>query len=678
MLSQLRDALAAVTGPLTEFTSRVTPAVTAISDLIGSVRIVVDAFDLAPPTAAVLEVLHRTRDTVAAIDVSLLPAAAVQLVGEAADALANIDIAGAVSGPLVEVLDAIDPGPILDTAVDALAEVSTQLAVIDPSQLIATLEEPVSVVLDGLASLDPTQLRTMIDDALAPVRDAIDALDAATVLAPAVQAYADVTVKLDTLLDPAPIFEPLQSGYQPILDLVAALDPTKLLDLVTPHIAGATESFGGAAGSAISPDAVTGGTAGGSVGFTALPSTVDASDDLFGFRPGDLLVPLIDLHARLMAALGGLGDELVDQSAAALHAAFGGRLASLRPDSVLARIDATLASVESELGIVATTTAVSGAALAYQRLAAHIAIVAPNAAGDDAPVAVRVNASLPTLDPLRLVADSAQATALAAGAALATSRVDLASLRSSYAVSVGRLERLLPEFLGDGLDGSGLLGALRALDPAPIRDEVNQLFDEAGRFLAGLGESIAAAMEEVATAAADLLQVISPTSLLDLVSRIHAGVEAQVEALAPATLAEHVRLIFGAVRRQLRALDPAQLAAQVDAVRESLLTALDELLDGLLPDPAPLRLLQQQLDQLRPSRLLAPVTAAFAPISELAGRLDADGLVQPLVEGIDRIKEQVPDVIAQLEAAFDEVLRAFPQGGVTGVSGSASANVSVG
>ena len=145
-----------------------------------------------------------------------------------------------------------------------------------------------------------------------------------------------------------------------------------------------------------------------------------------------------------------------------------------------------------------------------------------------------------------------------------------------------------------------------------------------------------------------------------------------MEALAPATLAEHVRLVFAAVRRQLSALDPGQLAGQVDAVREGLLAALDALVDGLLPDPEPLRQLQQQLAQLRPSQLLAPLTSALEPVSTLAVAIDVDAIVQPLVDGIDRIKEQVPEVIAQLEAAFDEVLRAFPEGGVTGVSGSVS------
>ena len=413
-------------------------------------------------------------------------------------------------------------------------------------------------------------------------------------------------------------------------------------------------------------------------GFSALPSSVDASSDLFGFRPGDLLVPLIDLHHRLMSALEGLAGDLLDEAAAALNVAFGGRLAALAPDAVLGRIDDVLASVEGDLGIVATTTAVADAAHAYQRVTARLAVAAAGATGDAVTVSVRVTGSLPTLDPLRLVASTGQATAVAAGSRVAATRADLSALRTAYAVGVARIEQLLPAFVGTGLDGSGLLGALRTLDPAPIRDEVNSLFDEAGQFLVGLGDAVVAALEELATAAEDLLLPLNPTALIGLVTRIHGGLVAQVEAIAPATLAEHVRLVFAAVRRQLEALDPAQLVAQVDAVRQGLLDALDAVLDGLLPDPAPLHALQAQLQQLRPSQLLAPVTAALAPISQLAGAIDADTLVQPLVDGIDRIKEQVPVVIAQLEAAFDEVLRAFPKGGVSGATGSVSVNASVG
>lgn len=669
LLEALRATLDDVTGPVTDFAERVGPAVTGITDLLAQVRVVLEAFDLAEPTARVLDALHRARDVVAGIDLSAVPADALQPVKQALDALADVDVSAAITGTITELLDAIDPGPALQEAAAVLADAAVQLAAIDPSHLVATLDAPVEEILGGLAALDPSLLATAIDQAVAPVREAIGRLDAGALLAPASRAFAEMLAQLDALLDPGPVFAPLQDAYQPIIDAVEALEPGRLIELIAPHAESLTGSLGEAAGAQAGPEAVLGDAA----GFASLPSVVDVADDLFGFRPGDLLVPLVDLHHRLMTAVEGLTSDLLEEVAATLHEAFGGGLAALRPDAVLERFDEALARVDAELGVVATTTAVVDAALGYQRVAAAVAGQARVATGADVAVSLRVTASLPALDPLRVVARGGQAAALSAAASVARGRADVGVLRSAYAVGVARLEALLPSFLGDGLDGSGLLGALRSLDPAPVRDEVNRLFDEAGHLLAGLGDVVTAAFEEAARAAEDLLLPLNPSALLALVTRIHAGLVAQVQALSPAALADHVRLVFAAVRRQLEALDPGQLTEQVDAVRSALLAALDGVVDGLLPDAEPFRELQIRLEALRPSALLAPVMEALAPVSGLVAAVDPDALVQPLLDAIDRVKDQVPEVIAQVEEAFDEVLHAFPEGG--GSSGSASVSI---
>ena len=106
---------------------------------------------------------------------------------------------------------------------------------------------------------------------------------------------------------------------------------------------------------------------------------------------------------------------------------------------------------------------------------------------------------------------------------------------------------------------------------------------------------------------------------------------------------------------------------------------LDEVLDGLLAEPAPLHALQAAAPAVAAEPAARPIGSGGARPDQPARRaIDANSLVQPLVDGIDRIKEQVPVVIAQLEAAFDEVLRAFPNRGVSAVSGSVSASASVG
>ncbi|MEA2931971.1 MAG: hypothetical protein QOI56_756, partial [Actinomycetota bacterium] len=671
LLEQLRDALAGVTGAITQFTGTVQPPLTAVKDALAAVSQVLAAFDLGQPADAVVAVLNRARDVVAKIDVSVLPADAVSLVKDAANALKDIEIAPAVSQPITAILDQIDPTALLQEASGFLADVRAQLQGLDPSSLAVGLDAPIDAVLDGLAQLDPSQLRDRIDGLLAPVRDAIGQLDATELLAPATSAFAGLLGQLDATLDPAPIFAPLQELYQPIIDFVEALDPRRIIDLVAPHVGGATEAASGVVGP---PAAVTGSAD----ALRSLSSAGDAGDAMLGLRPGDLLLPLVDLHAKLVGALDALDGSVLDQAAHALHQALAAPVAALRPDRVLEALERGLAEAEATLGLVATSARVADAAAGYQRASVRIAVSARGvAAGSaDATVAARVSLTLPSVDPLRLVPSGAQADALALARAAGRARAELGGLRAAYATGLSRLQRLVPDFLGgDGLEGTGLRGALAALDPGPVRIEVNQIFDEIGHLLSGFGDVLAAALEEAAMAAEELLLAFNPLGLLDIVTRAHTAVVDQVKALSPEALERLVRFGYAAVRHQLEALDPARLAAEVDELRQSLLDALDGLLDGLLPDPAPFHELQARMAALRPSVLLGSLTAALQPITDLVAALDPDALVQPLIEAIARVRDQLPDVVARIEVAFDEVLAAFPEGGISGVSVSASVSV---
>jgi ribosomal 50S subunit-associated protein YjgA (DUF615 family) len=75
---------------------------------------------------------------------------------------------------------------------------------------------------------------------------------------------------------------------------------------------------------------------------------------------------------------------------------------------------------------------------------------------------------------------------------------------------------------------------------------------------------------------------------------------------------------------------------------------------------------------LKPSQLLAPLVQTLKPISDLVAKLDPHVLFQPLIDAIQRIRDQLPEVIAEVEAALDEVLAAFPDGGDNSASGSVS------
>ena len=105
---------------------------------------------------------------------------------------------------------------------------------------------------------------------------------------------------------------------------------------------------------------------------------------------------------------------------------------------------------------------------------------------------------------------------------------------------------------------------------------------------------------------------------------------------------------------------------------------VEGLLTGLLPDPAPFNALVAELAGFKPSSILAPITQALQPLSELIATLDVKVLLQPLLDAIARIRGEIPKVIADIEAALDDVLSAFPEGGPAGVSVSVSVSASVG
>ena len=671
MRKTLEDLLETLQSFSKEVKTSVDPIVASLTTLSASLQ----GFDLREGADEVIETLHGLRDTVASIDVSHLPEPAVAAVKQAADALRDIDVAGTVSAPLGEVLKTIDPTPLLGEISVSLEAALEPLAALDPGSLAPDLDAPLDELLTTLARFDPAQLTTALEEALEPITAPLRELDFAGLLAPVTRLYAELVGKVDAALDPTPLLEPLEKLFQPVLDVVDAIDPIRLLELVEPHGEGIGQTL---AKAAEPPPHV---TAQGSLLKDAMPSTrVDVDDELFGLKPGDLLIPLIDLHEKLMSAFEALDDAVLEPAASLLQELLHGRLRSLDPAAVLARLDAAAAEIELELGAAAVSGALADAALAYSSACRRIAAAASGelSVGDHA-IAVRVTASLPELDPLRLVPTVQQSDALFAARLRLDAGPGLTSLRHAFPTASESIAAALPAFLADGdLGAASLRAALHALDPAPIRDEVNALFDAAGKRLAALEPTLFAILDQVFVTVEEFLLPVTPSNLLTLAERLHAAVREQVASVGPAAFEDELTFVFDTVKAQLKAFDPSILVTELESLRDGLLDSLDKLIKGVLPDPAPLHELQARLAALKPSRLLAEVVAAAEPLTKLVVSLDPDALFGPIVDAIANIRAELPDVIADIEAAFDELLDAFPEGGVTGAGASVSVSASVG
>jgi hypothetical protein len=170
----------------------------------------------------------------------------------------------------------------------------------------------------------------------------------------------------------------------------------------------------------------------------------------------------------------------------------------------------------------------------------------------------------------------------------------------------------------------------------------------------------------------EFLLPVSPGHVIQLGRRLHAALKEQILAVHPNTFKDEVQLIFDAVKAKLRAFDPAFLADELNGLRDSLIAALRALVDQLLPDMAPFVELQERLAQLKPSQILRPAVEALKPVTDAIALLDVNTLAQPLIDAVDRVRRDIPEVVSRVEGGLDDVLAAIPEGGASGASASAA------
>jgi hypothetical protein len=663
-VEDVRRLLEGAVSHLKEFVERAQPTVQQVAAQVVTVRTEIESFDLREAAQSVIAELRTLRDRVEEIDADQLPAPAVSLLKQGAELLRRIDVTAAVRAPLEAQLAKLDPTSALTEALATLSHAVVQIRLLDPATIAGRLDAPVDQLLSGLSQFGPAQLKAQIDEALKPARDAVRAVDVSTLLAPLTKLYANLSARIDAVLNPDVLFQPLEALFQPVIELIDAVAPERLLGLVANHAP--------TVAARITPNAGPPSALGSRQGLLkqSLTPSVPVDDELFGFRPGDILMPLIDLHRRITEEFQRLSDGVLDAAGAIVRRDLVAPFEQLQVDGISARVEARLAELQLKFDPIVTAAALADAVIAYHSVRGKIEAAAQGEfAGADRVVSVQVTAALPDLDPGRLVPPIGQRQALASASIEALARVDLGELEAALE-STGRDlgTRLGPLLESAELGAGAMRELLRALDPEPVREDINRLFDDVGRRLAGVQPLLEAALDELGKAVEEFLLPVSPANILRLVVRLHEAVREQVTAVGPARFKDDVRLIFDIVKEQIAVLDPAQFVTEINVARERLLAAIDGVVVGLLPDPKPFDELLQRLATLKPSQLLAPLTAELAPVTDLVGTLAPESLFQPILDALAKVRQEIPEIVADIEAALDDVLAAFPEGGASSVS----------
>jgi hypothetical protein len=641
------------------------PTLDGIASAVGTIDAQLSAFDLTEASSVIVDNLHQLRDTVAALDFSKLPDPALAALHAGAQILKNIDVAGAVNPPLNDELGKVDPTPLLASVSATLSAATSQLTAIDPASVVKQLDAPVDELLKALAAFGPDALRALLDAALEPLDDALRALDFSQVLAPVTRLYAELLARVESVLDPDQIFTPLNDLVQPVVTVIDAIQPSRLMGF-------ATATAGPMAQAAASPAGPPAAFAGARATLQAIPEAAEASEPLFGFRPGDMLMPVIDLHRQLMQVVEGVTDEALATAATLLHEALSLRLQSLLPSSVELEVGARLDVVAGEFDAAAVTGRLLPAGEAFQVFVETFTAKSAELAGADAEVTLRIGGLLGAADPIGLAPAPSQSESLVAASAHVQAGLRLDGLQDA-ARHLSELQAMLPPFLQTAtVTAESLRQFLRDLDPAPIRIAINAAFDRIGRWIVALQGSLMAGIESLMRLVEEFLLPITPAALLELADRLHQAVKEQLLAFHPNTFKDEVRLIFDAVLAQVKAFDPVVIVTELNQERDRLRQTLHDFVGGIQPDPAQFVTLQQRLAALKPSEILKPAVESLKPVSEILAKIDITVILEPLVDAVARVRAQVPEIVAEIEAAIDAVLDAIPEGGGSRVSASVS------
>lgn len=664
-LENLKNTLAGLVDRVKELVQQIQPTLDSISKSVDTIKAQLEAFDLKEPASAIIDELHKLRDKVAGIDFSKIPGPALSGLHAGAQLLRGLDVAGAVNPPLSDALAKVDPTPQLQSVTATLSGATGNLRAIDPSNVVQQLDKPVDELLKVLNEFGPEKLKGLLLEAIRPIEDALRQLDFARVLSPVTKGFADLFAKVDAVLNPDAIFAPLDKLLQPVVDAIDAVKPSSLIALATGHAGPIAEAT---ASAAHPPAAISNARA----ALQSIPEAAETQEKLFGFRPGDLLLPVIDMYRQFMHALDRVSDDVLGQAAQLFQHNLTGRLQALLPATIDFEVEGSVQLAIGEFDPNLVAEKLDDSALAYQSFVAQVTSLSANLNQGDAVIAARIGNLLAQLDPQLLTPSPAQADGLLAASAQVKAGVRLEGIQNVTSQLIA-LEAMFPAFLrAPQVTAASLRQFLQDLDPAPVRIAINTAYDRIGKRIVALQEPLVKGLDQLMGLVEDFVLPITPGALLVLADQLHQAVKDQLLAFHPDRFKDELKVVFDVVKAQLKAFDPGIIVEELNHQRDLLIQTLRDFVAQIQPDLSDFIKLQQDLAALKPSEILKPAVESLKPVADLLSKIDVKIILEPLIDAIAKVRAQVPEVVAEIEAALDEVLNAIPEGGGTSVSVSAS------
>jgi hypothetical protein len=612
--------------------------------------------------ASVKGVSDLRADVREAISGADLPDALKVPLGLLAGEVRKIDLAASVSGQLDAIVGKVDLSGIMAPIQGALDRARSALASLSPTQLAARLDEPFDAALNELHRFSPAALVDQLSTEFRQATDELDRVSPEALVQPLQHAFDELLAKLRKAADPAPLLAPLKKAYAELQAVVEIIDPTQLIGNAVVEASRLPGVLTQATGDALN-SAIHGGSAlpeGGSaeISFGAivrpLAGFVNEARSVVKSAAGDLLGEALELVSRPLALLveageaagghlGELAAAIEERRALVDPASTTGPLADLR--SALARLQRT----EAALAASGRSNAAFGATVGGLRFEAFVTISFPARRDlDDAVAELGAGLDEPDLG----------ASLHRLGQVLRDLVPPALLAPSSEAVVMAKIDAIFD-----------------AVDPKPIADELDAIGAKILAKLQSFAEDIARQLFKVWNAIFEEMEPVTPGGLLKTLTEVMDAIKAQLAALDPAQLEAEINEIVEALIAALEAYSPAAFAGTLTPAFEALkakLAALDPA--ALLGDLSPLSSALDEVEKLRPSLVLAPLTAQAEAIDKSLQSLLGFDPAAIITAAIANLKAEIELVLQRIEVELDGLLGDLEGAG----GGSASVSASVG
>ncbi|CAB1073575.1 hypothetical protein JY97_13515 [Alkalispirochaeta odontotermitis] len=603
------------------------------------------SIDYDPLVDPVVGQVNEMRDDLRNIDVSSLNEFTIGALKVAVEVVVAVDFSTQITNVLMDEFDSL-----LDI----------------PKRAIDDIEAEVENVLQKFKELEPDALLSPLDDLFDPVTTHLDNLDLTSLLEPLDSWYEQTQQELEKV-SPVSLLQPLIDLHTQLFEGFNTLSPEALIQPLQEAIDSVKEE--------IETIDIS--------GLTAEVSRIidDFTERLNDISPERLLVPLIDAFDKIMGALDRFNPGALLEPFGSIFGALAQPLASLTEDHAISINDAftSLRSVFDAFdprqlfqSMRETSVAVGelldeadiGGLIADLREPFNSMVASLPAEGDAENGYPSINVA--ELNPLENIAITRSASDFQRFQSQLSAWADAgppSELIARYDEIKPKLESLVPEWVGETISADSVRRAFEAANPLHIEAEVNQLYETIKNQLRNFDPRI---LQENLTETFDRIQDailgIDPVALTSEVQSLIDDITKRVDAIDLQIIEDELLGVVEEIQTIIAGLNPSpiidQLQAEVDGVRNRLSELQPSEVLGDLSGP--LGTADDIVAAFDPAGFKEPLEETFDNIRSVIEHIDVSIVLQPIVDRLDQLRDELENGLNRTETAFNGMIAAIP------------------